>query len=205
MDYVKKGTRVKEELSQLVILEALEKNPDLKQRDISNVTGINLYKVNFLIKKMIEKGYLKFKNVYSNPNKLSYLYWLTPEGFKRKSKLVYRFIKITLENYDTYTSKLIANITELKNQKVKKIIIIGDDTAIQIFQNIADPFNFEIIGITNLNKKNSSKSNLRFIPLEKLNEIEYDKIILLTIHSQEEIDKHISEKKIEEDKLYYLN
>ena len=67
---------------------------------------------------MIEKVYLKCRNVYKNPNKLSYLYWLTPEGFKRKSRLVYRFIKITLENYDTYVSKLVSNIIELQNQKI---------------------------------------------------------------------------------------
>ena len=69
MDYIKKGTKVKEELSQLAIPEALEKNPDLKQRDISKKTGLNLFKVNYLIKMMIDKGYLKCRNVYNNLNK----------------------------------------------------------------------------------------------------------------------------------------
>jgi len=148
---------------------------------------------------------LKIKNVYKNPNKKSYLYWLTPKGFKRKTNLVYRFIKVTLENYDTYVSKLLTNIIELQNKKIKKIIILGDDSAIQIFQKISDPFNFEIVGVTNLNNKNSLRLNLRYIPLDKLTEVEFDKIILLTIHSQEELESSISDNKIEANKLYYLN
>lgn len=205
MEIIKKGTKINEELSQLLILEALENDSKLKQRDLSKITGLNLFKVNYLLKKLIDKGYVKIKNVYKNPNKKSYLYWLTPKGFKRKTNLVYRFIKVTLENYDTYVSKLLTNIIELQNKKIKKIIILGDDSAIQIFQKISDPFNFEIVGVTNLNNKNSLRLNLRYIPLDKLTEVEFDKIILLTIHSQEELESSISDNKIEANKLYYLN
>jgi len=59
MEIIKKGTKINEELSQLLILEALENDSKLKQRDLSKITGLNLFKVNYLLKKLIDKGYVK--------------------------------------------------------------------------------------------------------------------------------------------------
>ena len=64
----------------LQILRLLEANPELSQRDIARELGISLGKANYCLKALIEKGWIKAGNFSRNPNKLAYVYLLTPQG-----------------------------------------------------------------------------------------------------------------------------
>ena len=203
MEYIKKGTKLKEELSQLEILKALERNPNFKQRDISKVTGINLFKVNFLIKRMLEKWYLKCKNVYKNPNKLSYLYWLTPEGFSRKSKLIYKFVKVTLDNYDTYVNMLINNLQIIEKSRHSKILLYGSNNVIQIFEKISEAFEVDITGVINLDIINLNDAQYcKNFKLELNNN--YDIIVILSNNSENQLDDIMDQFNLSKGKLYFL-
>ena len=64
----------------LAVMELLEASADVPQRRIAALTGVNLAKVNFILRRLIDKGFVKLKRVRENPHKLRYLYLLTPEG-----------------------------------------------------------------------------------------------------------------------------
>ena len=64
------------DIRELEILERLENNGHLTQRDLSKEVGIALGLVNHLLKKMVTKGWIKIKNIDSK--KIRYL--ITPEG-----------------------------------------------------------------------------------------------------------------------------
>jgi DNA-binding MarR family transcriptional regulator len=76
--------------NEVLILEELEKNSDITQRDLSEKTGLSLGMVNLLLKKFIKKGFVKLERL----NSKSFRYILTPEGFKEKSKKTIEYIKI---------------------------------------------------------------------------------------------------------------
>ena len=179
MELLNRGSKINEELSQLLILDAIEKEEGLKQRDISKATGLNLFKVNFLLRRMFEKGYVKFKYVYNNPNKRSYLYLLTPEGFARKTKLVYKFIKVTLENYNILETRMIDNCENIVKFNIKKVILSGTNNVIQIFERIAKSYDLEILGIINFDNRKKLISGHKIISKQDLKQINYDKIFLL--------------------------
>ena len=40
------------------------------------------------------KGLVKIKNFKKNPNKIHYIYILTPKGISRKAKLIYNFMQM---------------------------------------------------------------------------------------------------------------
>jgi EPS-associated MarR family transcriptional regulator len=64
---------------QLDLLRKLEVNPEYTQRNLSREMGVSLGKVNYCMKKFIERGWVKLSNFSRNPNKLNYAYLLTPK------------------------------------------------------------------------------------------------------------------------------
>ena len=56
------------------LLRRLELDPKTTQRELARKMGVSLGKVNYCLKKLIEKGWIKANNFHHNPNKRSYAY-----------------------------------------------------------------------------------------------------------------------------------
>ena len=69
------------------ILRVIVNQPKSTQRDLAKRLNLSLGKVNYCIKALKQKGYIKIKNFKKNPNKISYAYILTPKGIKEKNKI----------------------------------------------------------------------------------------------------------------------
>ena len=52
------------------------------------------------------KGLIKVKNFQKNPNKINYLYILTPKGIAEKTRLTINFMKIKLNEYEKLKKEL---------------------------------------------------------------------------------------------------
>jgi EPS-associated MarR family transcriptional regulator len=85
---------------QLDLLSKLESNPEYTQRKLSQEMGVSLGKVNYCMKKMIEKGSIKLSSFSHNPKKVGYAYLLTPKGLEEKVRLTFSFLKIKMEEYE---------------------------------------------------------------------------------------------------------
>lgn len=83
----------------LDLLRRLESNPECTQRELSKEMGVSLGKINYCIKKLIEKGLVKFSNFKNSHNKASYAYFLTSKGIKEKGRLTFVFLKIKIKEY----------------------------------------------------------------------------------------------------------
>ena len=84
----------------LDLLRKLEVNPEYTQRELSKEMGVSLGKVNYCMKKLIGKGWIKLKSFSNNPNKVGYAYLLTAKGIEEKTRLTYAFLKIKSEEYE---------------------------------------------------------------------------------------------------------
>ena len=82
------------------ILREIDKKKSLSQRELAKETGVSLGKLNYCLKALKEKGLIKIKNFKKNPNKINYLYVLTPEGLSQKTKLTINFMKRKMSEYD---------------------------------------------------------------------------------------------------------
>ena len=82
------------------LLRKLEANPKYTQRELSKEMGISLGKVNYCINKLITKGWVKLSNFRRNPNKVGYIYLLTPKGIEEKTRLTFAFLKIKMDEYE---------------------------------------------------------------------------------------------------------
>ena len=88
----------KEEHTQ--ILRDISKNPLLSQREIALKNRISLGKVNYAIRALIEKGFIKIQNFKGSKNKRKYAYLLTPAGMFEKAKRTGEFLRWKMEEYE---------------------------------------------------------------------------------------------------------
>ena len=75
------------------ILRKIQKDPKYSQRKLAHELGFSLGKLNYCLKALQQKGFIKIKNFKKNPNKLNYFYILTPKGISEKTKLTINFMK----------------------------------------------------------------------------------------------------------------
>ena len=80
------------------ILRKLGKNPNLSQRKLARDLGFSLGKLNYCLKALKQKGYIKFQNFKKNPKKESYFYIITPRGISMKTKMTINFMKKKCRN-----------------------------------------------------------------------------------------------------------
>lgn len=82
------------------ILRIIKKKPESSQRELAAELGFSLGKLNYCLKELQKKGLIKIENFKKNPNKINYLYVLTPKGLTRKTKLTINFMKRKMVEYD---------------------------------------------------------------------------------------------------------
>ena len=82
------------------VLRQINRKPKSTQRELAEGLGFSLGKLNYCLKALKSKGLIKMKNFEKNPNKLNYIYVLTPRGIAEKTKLTLNFMKLKMKEYD---------------------------------------------------------------------------------------------------------
>lgn len=85
---------------ELEILRKIEKDKRINQRGLSANLGISLGKVNYCLKELQKRGFIKIKNFNNNKSKFNYIYLLTPKGIKHKTKAIINFMSIKMKEYE---------------------------------------------------------------------------------------------------------
>ena len=102
--------------SKYQLLKSLEQDANLTQRQLSEELGISLGKVNYCLKSLIQRGFVKINNFKNSNHKLQYSYLLTPKGIEEKTKLTIEFLKVKTEEYEEL-KKEVEKITNVETGK----------------------------------------------------------------------------------------
>ena len=113
--YVQQNGRVSKKQNKFQILKSLEQYSHPTQRQLSNELGVSLGRVNYCLKSLIGKGFIKVNNFRNSNNKIQYSYLLTPKGIEEKAKLTLNFIRIKTQEYDTLKQEIESLKQEAKN------------------------------------------------------------------------------------------
>jgi len=84
----------------LNLLRKIQKKTKTTQRELADELGFSLGKLNYCLKALKLKGLIKINNFKRNPNKLNYIYDLTPKGVAKKTKLTINFMMRKMKEYD---------------------------------------------------------------------------------------------------------
>lgn len=76
----------------LQVMRLLAEGPVLSQRGLSHQLGLSLGKTHYLLRALLDKGFVKADNFRRNDNKMTYVYLLTPKGMSEKLRLTRRFL-----------------------------------------------------------------------------------------------------------------
>ena len=91
---------MKENQDHLNILRKIKNRPRTTQRQLAEELGFSLGKLNYCLNALKVKGLIKINNFKKNPEKLNYIYVLTPRGISEKTKLTLNFMKRKMREYD---------------------------------------------------------------------------------------------------------
>ena len=112
----------------LAVLETMEQSSKATQREIASQTGMSLGLVNATVKDLIRRGMIKVSQI---PRR-RLLYYLTPQGFAEKSALLLRVLRTVQDDYQQIRSQLRVQAVELKERKIKEVVLKGDPFLLEI-------------------------------------------------------------------------
>ena len=92
--------------TQFKILRYIKYNPHISQRQLAQELGVSVGKINYCLRALISKGFLKAVNFKRSSSKRSYLYLLTPAGIEEKTKLTASFLKRKIAEHEKITQEI---------------------------------------------------------------------------------------------------
>ena len=108
-----KGSRTPVNAPELDLLRLLERHPEYSQRQMSNALGVSLGKAHYLLKALLDKGWVKAGNFKRSEHKAGYLYVLTPSGVRQRFQLTQAFLARKEREYDQLQAQIVALRAEL--------------------------------------------------------------------------------------------
>lgn len=88
----------------LVILEQIEKDPNSTQASLASQLGVAIGTINWHIKRLVEKGYVKVRHV--ERRKLRYI--ITPDGLALRAHLTLDYIQTSFQLYRLIRERTLA-------------------------------------------------------------------------------------------------
>ena len=111
-----------ESARELALLEHIESNPDVTQASLATQLGVAVGTVNWHIKRLIEKGYIKIKR--AERKKLRYI--ITPEGIALRTLLTVDYIEQQFLLYRNTRQRVREHLEQIKNAGYEEVSILGE-------------------------------------------------------------------------------
>jgi len=106
---------------ELALLESIEHDPDVTQADLATHLGVAVGTVNWHLKRLIEKGYVKIKR--AERRKLRYI--ITPEGIALRMRLTVDYIEQQFILYRRVRERVKDYIVEMRHAGFERVRIAG--------------------------------------------------------------------------------
>jgi len=107
---------------EMALLEQIEHDPDVTQASLAAQLGVAVGTVNWLLRRMIEKGYVKIKR--AQRRKLKYI--ITPEGLAFRAQLTMNYIDTSMRLYRRTRQQVGELLAEVKKAGYDAVRITGD-------------------------------------------------------------------------------
>ena len=177
------------DVRELEILERLENNGHLTQRDLSKEVGIALGLVNHLLKKMVNKGWIKIKNI--DAKKIRYL--ITPEGAREKSSLLYKRVESTIHFYLEAKRVIKDKVIHLKNEGIENVSIYGINHISEVLFIVLKELGLELVHVVDDNKEGEVWFGYNVIGMDQFVKSNTT-VLILAAFDKEEIDGFCKEQ-----------
>ncbi len=117
-----------EELRALTLLDEIEQNPDITQAGLAARLGVAVGTVNWHIKRLVSKGYLKVKRL--ERKKLRYI--ITPEGLALRTRLAMDYVQHSFDLYRKIRARVKEQLIEVRQAGFDRVRILGEGDVAEI-------------------------------------------------------------------------
>jgi len=117
-----------EEFRELTLLEEIENDPDVNQSTLATQLGVAVGTVNWHLKRLIAKGYVKVKR--AERKKLRYI--ITPEGIALRARLAVDYVEKSFSIYRKTRQRVKDHLTKVQDAGYKKVRILGKGDVVDI-------------------------------------------------------------------------
>ncbi len=125
------------------LLDEIARNSMVTQANLSDRLGIAIGSVNWYIKRLIHRGWVKVSHL----DRTRLKYDLTSEGMKVFSQRAISYARDSLKVYGDFRNKARALAAQLKHQGVQKVYLNGDDEMMDILRLTCIEVGFQITDI----------------------------------------------------------
>ncbi len=113
---------------ELVLLEQIERDPDVTQASLASLLGVAVGTVNWHLKRLVAKGYVKVKR--AQRRKLRYI--ITPEGLAFRGRLTVNYIENSLKLYRRIRLRVHELLAEVRQAGYDQVHIQGEGDIAEI-------------------------------------------------------------------------
>jgi DNA-binding MarR family transcriptional regulator len=106
----------------LSLLDNIERAPDITQADLATQLGVAVGTVNWHLKRLISKGYVKVKRA----ERRKLLYIITPEGLAIRARLTVDYVEQQFNLYRRVRQKVKEYIEQVKKDGFDRVRLVGE-------------------------------------------------------------------------------
>ena len=168
-----------EELRDLRLLEELERNPIISQRELSHKFGIALGVTNACLKRMIRKGWVRIKGF--DHRRIGY--YLTPKGFVEKSRLTFDLISGIVQHYSELKQVIGERLLEMEHQGKERVVFYGVSDEMEVAYVTLQGVNLKLIGIVEDDEKFVPQIifGYELEPVSRIQELQPDCVLITSL------------------------
>lgn len=177
----------------MLVLEHIHQNDKVTQKELARLTHASVAMINQYIDELDDNNYITRKYISAKVVR----YYVTDKGYKYRNYLKIKLIKELMDLYMTGQS-IVSNFLEsIENNNFKKIILYGAGEVAEIFVEMISKNNIELevkaIIDDNPTKVGKNVRGIDIIPLNKVDIIEHDGIIITSYRYEKEIINKLEE------------
>lgn len=177
-----------------MILDMIEKNPNITQREISKTIGIAVSMVNDHIDDYVKKGFIRKKKHTTKTVE----YFITKKGTERRKVLNIWYLKSSHNIYMQAKDNITTFLNQIIEKGFKKILLYGAGEVAEIILQVMNDDNtlpLEVLAVIDDNESKAGQVlvNLPVITLNNLSHYNHDGILISSYTHHEAIKGNLCE------------
>lgn len=184
---------------ELTVLEAVEQNRHITQRNLAAKLGVALGLTNIYLKRLIRKGYIKCVNIQSN----RLLYLITPQGIAEKTRLTYEFMDYSLHLYREVRQHLSKALRPCRDAGVTRIAVYGIGEAAELAYLSLKEQGLEPVAVFTA-EGGGTFLGMPIRPLADYADVVFDRLIVATLEKPDRAVKQLVHAGVAVEKLVML-
>lgn len=153
----------------LNLLDAIDGQADHSQRSLAVRLNVALGLANSLLKRCVRKGLIKIKEAPTR----RFAYYLTPQGFGEKSRLVAEYLSLSLDFFRTARDQYDSAFAHCDAQGWTRIVLVGTGDLAEIAVIASHSCQADVLGVIDPGRNVSAVCGLPvYNNLDELNDVD---------------------------------